>query len=108
MGNPRVNLCCPRRQSDEVVPATINCLYGIAYALTASVSAVNLSRIMSVVDALDELHGSPHNELPLADVQALACNLVLERALNLGLDCGDDPAFSRFDEKRRRYHRALK
>jgi hypothetical protein len=27
--------------------------------------------------------------------------------LKLGLDCGDDPAFIRFDEKRRGDHRAL-
>jgi hypothetical protein len=98
----------PRRQLHKVVPATINGLYGMAYALAASVNAENLSKIMNVVDALDELGGTAHNELPLADVQALAGSLVLERALKLGLDCGDDPAFIRFDEKRRGDHLALK
>jgi hypothetical protein len=33
----------------------------MAYALAASVNAENLSRIMNVVDALDELPGSSHN-----------------------------------------------
>ncbi len=98
----------PRRQLRKVIPTTINGLYGMAYALAASVNAGNLSRIMNVVDALDELPGSSHNGLPLADVQALAGSLVLGRALKLKLDCGDDPAFIRFDGKRRGDHRALK
>jgi hypothetical protein len=92
---------------NKVIPATIYGLYGMAYALAASVNAENLSKIMDVVDALDELDGAAHYGLPLADVQALAGSLVLERALKLGLDCGDDPAFIRFDEKRRGDHRAL-
>ena len=40
---------------------------------------------------LDELPGSSYNWLPLADVQSLTGSLVLERALKLGLDCGEDP-----------------
>lgn len=43
----------------------------MAYALAASVCGENLSKIMGVVDALDELRGSTHNGLPLADVQTL-------------------------------------
>jgi hypothetical protein len=97
----------PRRQLHKVIPSTINGLYGMAYALAASVNTENLSKIMNVVDALDELGGSVHNGLPLADIQTLAGSLVLERALKLGLDCGDDPAFIRFDEKRRGDHRSL-
>jgi hypothetical protein len=97
----------PRRQLHKVIPATTGGLYGMAYALAASVNAVNLPKIMDVVNALDELPGSSHNGLPLADVQTLTGSLVLERALKLGLDCGDDPAFIRFDEKRRGDHRAL-
>jgi hypothetical protein len=97
----------PRGRLHKVVPATINGLYGMAYALAASVCAGNLTKIMGVVDALDELRGSAHNGLPLADVQTLAGSLVLERALKLGLDCGDDPAFIRFDQKRRGDHRLL-
>jgi len=101
-------IATPRRQLHKVIPSTINGLYGVAYALAASVNAGNLDKIMNVVDALDELGGSSHNGLPLADIQTLAGSLVLERALKLGLDCGDDPAFIRFDEKRRGDHRALK
>ena len=41
------------------------------------------------------------------DFETLTGSLVLERALKLGLDCGDDPAFIRFDEKRRGDHRAI-
>jgi ATPase family associated with various cellular activities (AAA) len=91
----------PRHQLHKVVPTTINGLYGMAYALVASVNAENLSKIMKVVDALNELRGSSHDGLPMADIQTLAGTLVLERALKLGLDCGDDPAFLRYDEKRR-------
>jgi hypothetical protein len=98
----------PRRQLHKVVPATINRLYRMAYALAASVNAEDLSKILNAVDALDKLGGGAHNGLPLVDVQALAGSLVLEHALKLGLDCGDDPAFIRFDEKRRSDHQALK
>src|SRR5262245_30131689 len=97
----------PRRQLHKVIPATINGLYGMSYALAASVNAEKLSKIMNVVDALDELSGTAHNGLPMADIQTLAGSLVLERALKLGLDCGDDQAFVRFDEKRRGDHCAL-
>lgn len=98
----------PRRQLHKVIPTTINGLYGMSYAMAASVNAVNVSRIMEVVEALDELRGSAHNGLPLADIQTLAGSLALERALKLGLDCSDDPAFIRFDEKRRGDHHSLK
>jgi MoxR-like ATPase len=97
----------PRRQLHKVVPTTINGLYGMAYALAASVNAEILSKIMNVVDALDELSGSSHHSLPLAEIQTLAGSLVLERALKQKLDCGDDPAFIRFDEKRRGDRRSL-
>lgn len=96
----------PRSQLHEVVPTTTGGLYGMAYALAASVNAGNLSGIMNVVDALDELPGSSHDNLPLADVQTLTGSLVLERALKLGLDCSEDPAFISFDEKRRGERRA--
>ena len=95
----------PRGQLAKVVPASINGLYGMAYALAASVNDGNLSKIMNVVDALDELPGSKYGRLPLADIQTLAGSMVLERALKLGLDCSDDPAFLSFDRKRRGDHR---
>jgi MoxR-like ATPase len=91
----------------KVIPATINGLYGMAYAFAASVSAATLSRLLKVVDALDGLRGSAHDGLPMADIQTLAGSLVLERALKLGLDCGDDPAFLSFDAKRRGDHHGL-
>lgn len=94
----------PRRQLHKVIPTKINSLYGMAYALAASVSAEKLSKIMEVVNALDELPGSSHDGLPMADIQTLAGTLVLDRAYKLGFDCGDDPAFIRYDEKRRGDH----
>src|SRR5262249_10270432 len=83
----------PRKQLHKLTPTTINGLDGTAYALAASVNAGNLSKIMNVVDALDELPGASHNGLPLADIQTLMGSLILERALKLGLDCSEDPAF---------------
>jgi hypothetical protein len=76
--------------------------------LAASFSAASLSRLLKVVDALDGLRGPAHDGLPMADIQTLAGSLVLERALKLGLDCGDDPAFISFDAKRRGDHQGLK
>jgi hypothetical protein len=96
----------PRGELHKVIPATINGLHGMAYALAASVNAGNLGGIMNVVDALDELPEFSHGSLPLADVQTLTGSLVLERALKLGLDCSEDLAFISFDEKRRGERRA--
>ena len=62
---------------------------------------------MEVVDALDELKGNKHDGLPMADVQALAGSVILERALKLKLDCSEMPAFISFDSKRRRDTPAL-
>jgi len=94
-------LATSRRQLHRVIPATLNGLYGMSCALAASVSDLTLIPILEVVNALDGLRGAAHNGLPLADVQTFAGSLVLERALKLGLDCGDDPAFLRYDQKRR-------
>jgi hypothetical protein len=80
----------------------------MAYAFAASVSAASLGRLLEVVDALDGLRGSAHNGQPMADIQTLAGSLVLERALKLGLDCSNDPAFLSFDAKRRGDHQRLK
>ena len=100
-------LATPVRTLHKVIPTTINGLYGMAFALAASVSAASLSRVLEVVDALDELRGSAHDGLPMADIQTLTGSLVLERALKLGLDCGDDQAFLSFDAKRRGDHQPL-
>lgn len=94
----------PRRELHRVIPTTINGLYGMAYALAASVSDGMLEAIIEVVDALDELRGSEHDRLPMADIQTLAGSIVLERALKLKLDCSDNPAFISFDAKRRGEH----
>jgi len=94
----------PRRELHRVIPTTINGLYGMAYALAASVSEGMLEAIIEVIDALDELRGSEHDRLPMADIQTLAGSIVLERALKLKLDCSEAPAFISFDAKRRGEH----
>lgn len=94
----------PRRELHRVVPTTINGLYGMAYALAATVSQRTLTAVLEVVDALDELRGSDHDRLPMADIQTLAGSIALERALKLKLDCSDDAAFLSFDAKRRGEH----
>lgn len=94
-------LATPRGELHRVIPTTIGGLYGLAYALAASVDGARLGAIMEVIDALDVLDGSAHDGLPMADVQALAGSVVLERALKLKLDCGEHPAFISFDAKRR-------
>jgi hypothetical protein len=85
----------------NVIPTSLNGLYGLAYALAAAVDRKTLGPIMEVVNALDELRGHKHDSLPMADIQALAGSVVLERALKLKIDCSEHPAFMRFDGKRR-------
>ena len=85
----------------NVIPTSLNGLYGLAYALAAAVDPKTLGPIMEVVNALDELKGRKHDGLPMADIQALAGSVVLERALKLKIDCSEHPAFMKFDGKRR-------
>lgn len=91
----------------NVIPTSLNGLYGLAYALAAAVDRKTLGPVMEVVNALDELRGRQHDSLPMADIQALAGSVVLERALKLKIDCSEHPAFIKFDGKRRGDQRQL-
>jgi MoxR-like ATPase len=93
-------LATNRRELHRVIPTTISGLYALAYALTSSFNRQSASQILYVVEALDELEGTAHNALPMADVQTLALSLVLERALALGLDVSEHPAFLKLNQLR--------
>ncbi len=89
-----------RSELHRVIPTTIAGLYALSYALTASFKRESASQILHVIAAFTELAGSAHNALPMAEVQTLALSLVLERALWLGLDVSEHPAFVKLNHRR--------
>lgn len=89
-----------RKELHKVIPTTLSGLYALAYAFASSFSRDSASPILNVVAALDELEGDAHDALPMADVQTLALSLVLERALGLGLDVSEHPAFVKLNALR--------
>ena len=100
MASIQTILTTSRHELYRVIPTTIAGLYALAYALTAAFNRETASAILNLVAALHELQGSAHDSLPMADVQTLALSLVIERALNMGLDVSEHPAFLRLNRLR--------
>jgi MoxR-like ATPase len=88
------------RELHRVIPASVSGLYALAYALTSVFKRETASRILHVIGALTELEGSAHDGLPMAEVQTLALSLVTDKALKVGLDISEHPAFVKINRQR--------
>jgi hypothetical protein len=78
-----------RRGPDTLalLPRTLEGLYGLAYGLPGACrDGSTLQRALEVVDQLPEVRGS--DALPLREVQTLAMELLLRKALESGLEGG--------------------
>ncbi len=87
---------------DALLPQTLAALYGLTYSLTATVSDVETARAaMRVLLRLGEIEDE--KELPRAEVQALAMELLLERAGKLGflLALGDSEEYEKYRARAR-------
>lgn len=64
------------------IPAKIACLYGLAYSMAAHVTkAEEISKAMLIFDALRDRGGN----LPVAEVETLANEMILGKAVKLGV-----------------------
>ncbi|HEX9997597.1 MAG TPA: AAA family ATPase [Abditibacterium sp.] len=89
---------------DAMLPRTLPALYGLTYSLTAYVSDVETARAaMRVLIRLGEIEDPKGTELPRAEVQALAMELLFEKAGKAGflLDLGETPEYEKYREKAR-------
>ncbi len=89
-------------QLDALLPTTLASLYGLTYSLTATVTDVDSARAaMRVLLRLGEIEDE--KQLPRAEVQALAMELLLERAGKSGflLELGDTDEYESYRERAR-------
>lgn len=90
------------KKLDKMLPQTVPGLYGLTYSLAAYVSDLDSARAaMRVLVRLGEIEDK--TDLPRAEVQALAMELLLEKAGKLGflLQLGDTPEYGQYRSKAR-------
>jgi len=92
----------PGPETLVLLPRTLDGLYGMVYGLLAACrDAGTMQRALAIVEQLPELGASAG--LPLREGQTLAMELLLQRALESGLENAvlDSPAYQRYSERRR-------
>ena len=93
-------LAASEAELDALLPRTLPALYGLTYSLTAYV--FDLETLRAAMRVLIRL-GEKEDDLPRAEIQALAMELLLEKAGKMGLllDLGDSEEYAQYREKAR-------
>lgn len=96
----------PGPDTAALLPRTLDGLHGLVYGLLGAVGtgehgAATLARALDILGQLPEVRAAA--PLPLAEVQTLAMELLLERALVRGLEAAvlASPAYQRYAARRR-------
>jgi MoxR-like ATPase len=92
----------PGGETVALLPRTLDGLYGLVYGLLAAAGEPHtLARALEIVEQLPELRAAA--PLPLAEVQTLAMELLLQKALEGGLEgvALASPAYRRYAAARR-------
>jgi MoxR-like ATPase len=95
----------PGTETAALLPATLDALYGLIYALQAAcVDARTTTRVLEIIEEFSEMRG---DMLPVREAQTLAVELIMQRALVAGLEAAvvDSPAYRRHVETRPQDHR---
>jgi MoxR-like ATPase len=100
-----VRLLASRQGEDTaaLLPKTLDGLYGMIYGLlAASNDDHNLGRALEIVEQLPDIRGEV--SLPIREGQTLAMELLMQKALERGLEATimDSPSYRRYAEQRRR------
>ncbi len=93
----------PGEATAALLPKTLDGLYGLVYGLlAASTEAPALSRALEIVEQLPDIRGAV--PLPIREAQTLSMELLMQKALERGLEATilDSPAYGRYAERRRR------
>ncbi|MBS1178633.1 MAG: hypothetical protein H6R06_3045 [Proteobacteria bacterium] len=91
----------PGEETAALLPATLDGLYGLVYGLlAASTDAERMARALQIIEQLPDTRGSV--PLPIREAQTLAMELLLQRALEQGLETAvlDSPAYQRYAAQR--------
>lgn len=92
----------PGAETVALLPRTLDGLYGMVYGLLAASSdAETLARALQIVEQLPDARASA--VLPLREAQTLAMELLLQKALELGLESTvlDSASYQRYTRERR-------
>lgn len=92
----------PGAETAALLPRTLDGLYGMVYGLlAASREAATMVRALEIVEQLPDVGAA--SGLPLREGQTLAMELLMQRALEGGLETAvlDSPAYQRYAERRR-------
>ncbi len=92
----------PGAETLALLPRSLDGLYGMVYGLLAACrDEATMKRALEIVEQLPELGAA--SGLPLREGQTLAMELLLQRALEGGLETAvlDSPAYQRYSERRR-------
>ena len=93
----------PGADTVALLPRTLDGLYGMLYGLLAAAhDAVAMTRALEIIEQLPEARGNV--PLPLREAQTLAMELLLQRALESGLETTvlDSAAYQRYQRQRER------
>ncbi|MBK5937775.1 AAA family ATPase [Halochromatium roseum] len=91
----------PGEATAALLPTNLDALYGMIYALLAAAS--DPERMARALAIIEQLPDAPAREpLPIREAQTLAMELLLERALETGLEGAvlESPAYRRYSEAR--------
>jgi AAA domain (dynein-related subfamily) len=93
----------PGEATTALLPRTLDGLYGMLYGLLAAADdAPTMARAMEVVEQLPDIRADA--TLPVREAQTLAMELLMQKALERGLENTvlDSPAYGRYADRRRR------
>jgi MoxR-like ATPase len=91
----------PGEATAALLPRTLDGLYGLTYGLLAAASdAPTMERALAIVEQLPDIRGPV--PLPIREAQTLAMELLLQRALEQGLEAAvlASPAYARYSRQR--------
>lgn len=95
--------CQPGAETQALLPKTLDGLYGMVYGLlAASTDGPTLARALEIIEELPEVRSNV--ALPVREAQTLAMELLMQSALDKGLEAAilDSPAYRRYAERRSR------
>lgn len=93
----------PGDETAALLPKTLDGLYGMLYGLLAAcVDEKTVARALEIIEQLPDAR--PSVPLPVRESQTLAMELLMQKALEAGLEAAilDSPAYLRYSERRSR------
>jgi MoxR-like ATPase len=93
----------PGKDTAALLPKTLDGLYGMTYGLLAvCVDDETVARALEIVEQLPDIRGE--TRLPVREVQTLAMELLMQKALANGLEAAilDSQSYRRYSEQRHR------